>query len=245
MLCQRIALLNEARARSGLHPPGFAPHVSSDIYKTGAPSSKPNAKSWGHRFSIESAGPKAATLRAASRISDPSKIISLGIARPSPEHYPWESLVIEKFLAQSGVSTQAPSGSSQVMLYKLLDERWGHQGFIDWLCDLSSRYRRRRDTLIEACDRSLPSDVCSRSVPVVGMFLWARLDSTQHPKHRIYTQPRATGVLVSKGSWFAAGQGHPFDILFRLTFAAAPEYHLERAVERFATVLRAEFLNAV
>lgn len=41
--------------------------------------------------------------------------------------------IVSKFVARTEVTTAASSGVSQVMLYKLLDQTWGHEGFIDWL----------------------------------------------------------------------------------------------------------------
>jgi aromatic amino acid aminotransferase I len=40
------------------------------------------------------------------------------------------SQLVEKFLSYTEFSTVSPSGPSQVMLYKLLDETWGHEGLI-------------------------------------------------------------------------------------------------------------------
>ncbi|KAL7620318.1 hypothetical protein AAE478_009312 [Parahypoxylon ruwenzoriense] len=513
MLRQNIAILEEKRANSEPHPPGSAPYVSSSMYKTREPNSTLKAKSWDHRFSLESRGSHAATLRASARASNNLNMINLGTGRPSSEHYPWESMamggvdsdpgsgdepfrsavsmscekgekaydlsvalnygysagspqvlrfvtehvelihnppyedwascltcgttsaidialrifcnrgdwiitesytysetincaklhglnilsiamdedglspvdldqklrnwdaargpkpfvlytipsghnptgitqslkrrkviyqvaeehdlyiieddpyyflqlgdygstakeittspadeylngllpsylsldvsgrvlrmdstskilapglrcgwmtgssqVIQKFIAQSEVSTFAPSGPSQIMLYKLLDGCWGHQGFIDWLRNLSSQYRRRRDILDEACNRHLPSGICHWTIPVVGMFLWIRLDLTRHPslqrnksqqeawqsrldtEDRIYAEAKANGVLVSKGSWFVTGNEQPLDVCFRLTFAAAARNDIDRAVERFATALRTEYSGAL
>lgn len=36
------------------------------------------------------------------------------------------------------------------MVYKLMDETWGHEGFLNWLTSFSTKYRNRRDTLAEA-----------------------------------------------------------------------------------------------
>ena len=84
--------------------------------------------------------------------------------------------IIEKFVAHTKLSTVAPSGVSQVLLYKLLDETWSHEGFIHWLKHLSLQYRRRRDILVEACDLHLPREICHWTTPTMGMFLWVQLD---------------------------------------------------------------------
>lgn len=167
------------------------------------------------------------------------------------------SQIVEKFLAHTEFSMVAPSGPSQVMLYKLLDVTWGHDGFINWLAYLSQQYRHRRDTLIRACRRHLPSNVCHWTAPEIGMFLWIRLDpykiSAARLDHRleelqpwrldvedqIYLRAKENGVLVSKGSWFSTQNDQSSNVYFRLTFAATAESALDQAVERFANAFRA------
>lgn len=169
------------------------------------------------------------------------------------------SQVIRKFLSLADISTTSPSGPAQVMLYKLLDETWGHQGFLEWLIYLSSQCRQRRDILVEACKQYLPLDICSWVLPTTGMFLWVRLDLARHPdvlaegshaalrqssldiEDRIYTSAREGGVVVSKGSWFESVETRSLVISYRLTFAAAPVDVLRPAVERFSIALRDEF----
>ncbi|RAK98556.1 PLP-dependent transferase [Aspergillus ibericus CBS 121593] len=80
------------------------------------------------------------------------------------------------------VSTVSVTGPSQWMTWKLLDECWGHQGFLDWLDSLSLEYRFRRDILLDACNRYLPKEICSWVEPVYGMFLWICLDWQKHPR---------------------------------------------------------------
>ena len=146
------------------------------------------------------------------------------------------------------------------MLYKLLDETWGHSGFINWLRYLSSQYEQRLETLVEACERQLPREICSWEAPTVGMFLWIRLDWAKHPafrlqqcaqqsvlthldiEDRVYAKARDNGVLVSKGSWFAVDRDKSYDVHFRMTFAAAPLQELAKAVEKFADTIREEFM---
>jgi aromatic amino acid aminotransferase I len=168
--------------------------------------------------------------------------------------------IMKKFLSHIDVSTIAPSGASQVMLYKILDQEWGHVGFLHWLQHLSAQYSKRRDLIIEACQRELPTNICHWSIPKEGMFCWIQVDYSKHPhipfkdsqdalqglidttENRIYEEARINGVLVSKGSWFAAlDAARPSDLCFRLTFAAAPEGDLENAIALLGKTLRREF----
>ncbi|KAI9668282.1 MAG: Aromatic/aminoadipate aminotransferase 1 [Bathelium mastoideum] len=169
------------------------------------------------------------------------------------------SQVVQKFIVHTENSTQSTSGPSQVMLYKLLDEAWGHEGFLTWLRHLSMQYSHRRDILTQACEQYLPTNICSWTVPSEGMFLWIRFDVHEHPavrlrdfvgygtsvqldiEHKIYSNAKEKGVLVSKGSWFAAEKGQSQDTYFRITFAAASAGDLNEAVKRFGAAVREEF----
>lgn len=79
--------------------------------------------------------------------------------------------VAERFIRQNETSTQNPSGISQVVLYKLLDEGWGHKGYLEWLIHLRLQYTRRRDAILGACEKFLPTEVVSWNPPAAGMFV--------------------------------------------------------------------------
>ncbi|KAJ0311195.1 hypothetical protein COL516b_001900 [Colletotrichum fioriniae] len=168
------------------------------------------------------------------------------------------SQVIQKFVSYSEIGELCPSGPSQVMLYKLLDETWGHDGFFNWLRSLSLQYRCRRDNLLKSCERFLPSQICEWTAPTEGMFLWIKVNISEHRQtrmgshgdddvahylavgDRIYQKAHNNGVLVSKGSWFIADIQTLKDVNFRLTFAAAPVDELDEALQRFASALKTE-----
>ena len=79
--------------------------------------------------------------------------------------------IIERFTRHQECSTQNPSGISQIILYKLLDETWGHGGYLDWLIDLRMHYTTRRDILLAACDHYIPHQVATWTAPAAGMFV--------------------------------------------------------------------------
>ncbi|RMJ17330.1 hypothetical protein CDV36_002995 [Fusarium kuroshium] len=169
------------------------------------------------------------------------------------------SQVIEKFICYSEVGVVCPSGPSQVMAYKLLDVKWGHEGFIRWLMNLSAEYRRRRDVLVAACEKHLPTEYCVWKVPEVGMFLWIDLDlSKSNPtinqvngtepwqkyleiEGEIFNRAQENGVVVSKASWFIPDVKDLKQVSFRLTFAAAKEDALDKGMERFGQAVRSYF----
>ncbi|KAF4969341.1 hypothetical protein FSARC_3416 [Fusarium sarcochroum] len=187
------------------------------------------------------------------RMDSTSKILAPGLRAG------WitaSSVVVDKFISFSEVGALHPSGPTQVMLYKLLDQTWGHDGFIRWLMNLSAQYRRRRDILLAACDKYLPSGVCTWKIPDSGMFLWIKvkvpklstsnftngdtpLKAYQSIEEKIFTQAQENGVLVSRGSWFMHNKTELQEVSFRLTFAAAQEDSLDRAVGRFGSAIQA------
>lgn len=160
--------------------------------------------------------------------------------------------VVERYIRHAEVASQGPSGISQVLLYKLVDEAWGHEGYLRWLMHLRLEYTRRRDAILAACERYLPRDLVSWVPPAAGMFLWLQVDHTQHPQASaksileieddIFASCIDKGVLAIRGSWFRAEQDvAPSGLFFRTTFAAASEDDMARAIERFGAAVRESF----
>ena len=79
--------------------------------------------------------------------------------------------IIERFMRHTECSTQTVAGLSQIVLFKMLDETWGHEGFFVWLQQLRTEYTRRRDALLAACEKHLPREVASWEPPAAGMFV--------------------------------------------------------------------------
>lgn len=83
--------------------------------------------------------------------------------------------IVERYIRHAEVASQGPSGFSQIVLYKLLDETWGHDGFLRWLMNLRTKYTKRRDTILAACEKHLPREIVSWNPPVAGMFVCCAL----------------------------------------------------------------------
>jgi aromatic amino acid aminotransferase I len=178
--------------------------------------------------------------------------------------------VVERYRMHVDASTQGPSGFSQLLLFKLLDERWGHVGYLDWLMHLRGEYARRRDVIVRACERHLPREVVSWVAPRAGMFVslpptdkreawltgvqhWLRVDWRRHPRagalsheeieELVFMASVERGALVTKGSWFYADEGFRAQdaMFFRATFAAAPEGQIDLAIRRFGAAVRDVF----
>ncbi|OJJ85256.1 aminotransferase-like domain-containing protein [Aspergillus glaucus CBS 516.65] len=161
--------------------------------------------------------------------------------------------IIERFMRNCEVSSQHPSGIAQIVLFKLLDEHWGHAGYLDWLINMRMQYTSRRNMLVGACEKSLPTEIAHWVAPAAGMFHWIEVDWQKHPglasgktrdaiEEDIFQAAIQNGVLVSRGSWFTADKTTPEEkMFFRATFAAASADQIEEAIKRFGDALKVQF----
>ncbi|CAG8367846.1 unnamed protein product [Penicillium salamii] len=160
--------------------------------------------------------------------------------------------IVDKYKNHADVSTQGPSGLSQLALFKLLDEQWGHSGYFHWLTHIRREYTARRNFMINVCQQYLPSDIVDWETPQAGMFQWLKVDWTKHPhfktkpmleiEEEIWLSSIRHGSLIARGSWFyaEADKSHG-DMFFRMTFAAAPLNKIEEAILRLGKALRESF----
>lgn len=102
------------------------------------------------------------------RLDSFSKVIALG------SRVGWitaSEQIVKRFVWHSEVSTQNPSGISQLVVFKLLDEAWGLEGYLDWLVHLRMEYTKRRDNICHACEKYVPRKIASWTTPAAGMFV--------------------------------------------------------------------------
>ncbi|KAL1311647.1 hypothetical protein AAFC00_001757 [Neodothiora populina] len=160
--------------------------------------------------------------------------------------------IVDRYGKHADVSTQSPSGMSQLIMYKLLDETWGHQGYLDWLIHIRMEYTRRRNVMLAACDAHLPKEVMSWKAPMAGMFHWLQIDYKKHPDYpnksiedieeSIFLANIANGALAMKGTWFYADDEAEHDTMFfRTTYAAAPFDKIKEGIKRLGDAVRHEF----
>lgn len=168
--------------------------------------------------------------------------------------------VIERFIRHTEVSVQNPAGFTLTALYNLLEQNWGHKGFLEWLMYIRAEYTRRRDIIVNACEAHLPTEVASWVPPKAGMFHWIHVDVTQHPLYKsragdggvdyatlqeieesIFLAAVEQNVLIARGSWFRAQRGSDRELFFRTTFAAAPADNIIDAISKVGTAIRKEF----
>ncbi|KAF5622583.1 aromatic amino acid aminotransferase I [Fusarium sp. NRRL 25303] len=144
------------------------------------------------------------------------------------------------------------TASKELIIWKLVDETWGHEGYLKWLIDLRTSYARRRNALLAACEDYLPTDIASWVPPASGMFLWLKLDHTKHPDYQrrsleeieveIFQNSIDLGVLFARGSWFRAEPHKELKELFlRVTFASVAEGDMCTAVQRLSAAIKKSF----
>jgi len=160
--------------------------------------------------------------------------------------------IVKRYSTHADLSTQSPSGVSQLMLFKLLDEHWGHAGYLDWLIHIRMEYTARRNVILEACEKYLPKDLISWEPPMAGMFHWMRVDYSKHPhcgektieeiEDEIFHAIIEHGTLLMKGSWFRAERDMELQTMFfRATYAAAPFEKIQEAIRRLGEAVRETF----
>lgn len=133
--------------------------------------------------------------------------------------------LIERFERQLETSTQTPSGMSQIILFKLLDEHWGHAGFFDWLIHIRMGYTARRESMLRACEQYLPTEIASWVPPSAGMFVsFPKLDFAS-PSSQTLTNSFSTQHWIEvdwqKHPGYSKGWTH--DVIQESIFKAAVE----------------------
>ena len=159
--------------------------------------------------------------------------------------------IVERFMRHSEVSVQNPAGISQLVLYKLLEDTWGHATYLDWLMHMRMVYSSRRNVLCNACEKYLPHEVVSWVPAAAGMFQWIKVDWKRHPsakekslrevEEEIFQTCITNSVLISKGTWFRASGDMGTEMFFRTTFAAASPEKITEGMKRVGEALRASF----
>ncbi|EMC95510.1 hypothetical protein BAUCODRAFT_578314 [Baudoinia panamericana UAMH 10762] len=160
--------------------------------------------------------------------------------------------VCERYRTHADLSTQGPSGVSQLMLFILLEEHWGHAGYLDWLVHIRLEYTARRDVILDACEKYMPKEIVSWNPPMAGMFLWLKINWHKHPtstsktllevEDELFQKVIGHGTLLMKGSWFLGEKGSADNEMFlRATYAAAPFEQIREAVGRLGEALREAF----
>lgn len=165
--------------------------------------------------------------------------------------------LVERYLRQHDTTIQIASGFSQTIINGLL-QRWGQQGYIDWLIELRKAYNHKRNVALDAIADYIPKAVADWIAPTAGMFFWIKIDGSKHPEFvskynsnpetlelDLYEAGIAHGTQVIPGHWFLIKKkGYTHEdgsLFFRGTFASAPEDVLREGIRLLGEVLTKEF----
>ncbi|KAJ2716792.1 hypothetical protein H4R19_000439 [Coemansia spiralis] len=153
--------------------------------------------------------------------------------------------IAEKIQFHNETSIQQPSGLSQAIVSKLMNEQWGHAGWEQHLVQLQREYAVRRDRFVDLCNTHLRGMV-EFTVPTAGMFLWFRVLLSPEAQGRpgvmdeIFESMIANHVLLVPGYMFsplgatAETRDKPF---IRAAFSYAATSDFEPAIMRLAHAL--------
>lgn len=124
----------------------------------------------------------------------------------------------------------------QMLVSKLLSE-WGTAGWNEHIRQVSLFYARRRDTFIALVEKHLKGLV-TYTTPTAGMFVYFKLHGVADSKKLIETRALEAKFLMVPGQAFSPNDV-PSDCV-RAAFSTASDKDMETALERFATLLKAE-----
>ncbi|EPY52287.1 aromatic aminotransferase [Schizosaccharomyces cryophilus OY26] len=161
-------------------------------------------------------------------------------------------LFIDRITRAAEVSTESPSGISQVALYAILNH-WKQEGFFLWLQELQRTYTTRRNALLQYADKYLPNSICSYQIPNAGLFLWVELNkdrylfssqqkSVPEIELEIFQALLQKGVKPVCGQLFMAYPENNDRIFFRFAYSIAPIDKFEVGLQRFASTLKDFFI---
>ncbi|KAJ2810213.1 hypothetical protein H4S07_002795 [Coemansia furcata] len=83
--------------------------------------------------------------------------------------------ILDKIQILNESTILQPSGLSQGLISKLLNDTWGFDGWEAHLRELRALYTLRRNLFIQAVDRHL-AGLVEYTVPTAGMFLWMKIN---------------------------------------------------------------------
>ncbi|KAJ2357006.1 Aromatic/aminoadipate aminotransferase 1, partial [Coemansia sp. RSA 2611] len=134
-----------------------------------------------------------------------------------------------------------PSGLTQGVISRLLNDTWGIEGWNEHLCTLRTAYAARRNLFVKLVSKHL-AGLATFTVPTSGMFLWMKIDlgpaaadPTAMP--RLLDAMKKCGVMMAPGMPFSVGPvpGH----FLRAAFALADTDMFEPALQRLALAIAA------
>ncbi|AMD22181.1 HGL159Wp [Eremothecium sinecaudum] len=177
--------------------------------------------------------------------------------------------ILEAYLRLHEMTVQSPSGFSTSIVSGLLN-RWGQEGYMQWLMKIRKQYTMMRDIAMDALHKYIPNvPFITINPTIAGMFFTITLDASAHPEFakkydcdptevesQLHSKMIRDGVLFAPGMWFRVidttlevdglvtktlENEDPNIIFFRGTFAATTRDLLTEGIKRLGDAIRDEF----
>lgn len=177
---------------------------------------------------------------------------------------------IEKFMRLHESTFLIPSGFSVSIITNLLN-KWGQEGYLQWLINLKREYTIKRDFVIDGLIKNIPKELIDNEIikiypPEAGMFFIIKMNVKKHPEFKekdkfnlniekfemyMYEKFVKNRVCIVPGIWFSAidpeldiSKNIEIDdyIFFRGSFAGTSK-ELEKGLERIGETLKEEYID--
>ncbi|KAJ2237213.1 hypothetical protein IWW45_001150 [Coemansia sp. RSA 485] len=150
--------------------------------------------------------------------------------------------ILDKLQILNETTTLQPSGVSQGLISRLLNDAWGMDGWNAHLRQLRASYAQRRDLFVQMVDRHL-AGLVEYTVPAAGMFLWMKIrfgpaaDADPSVMSRLLEAMKKCGVMMAPGMPFSSTGPSPSDHYLRAAFALVDVGMFEPALIRLAQAI--------
>ncbi|PVU94155.1 hypothetical protein BB561_002775 [Smittium simulii] len=157
-----------------------------------------------------------------------------------------QSNLLQKIKFHNETTIQQPCGISQGLASTLLNEVWGHDGFLKHILYLQKEYLSRRNAIMSSLYKHL-GDMVEVTAPVGGMFVWIKINLPSHLESKPGIMAEIFDTMIENNVMLVPGwQFSPVtntDLVkdkpyFRAAFSFATKCDLSRAMERLAIVLK-------
>ncbi|KAI8344715.1 pyridoxal phosphate-dependent transferase [Chlamydoabsidia padenii] len=168
------------------------------------------------------------------RCDSMSKILSSGL------RLGWVTgpkVLIERMNMHTMVTNLQPSGIPQLMTYELLN-KWGHEGFLNHVGEVSHFYEQKRDLFVASLDKYMTGRA-EWVVPEAGMFVWLKLlNGITDSFDLVMNKALKKRVVAIPGDAFMPmGNKTPY---IRVSYSNVDKDQMDEALRRLAEVIDEE-----
>ncbi|KAJ2547905.1 hypothetical protein EV175_005034, partial [Coemansia sp. RSA 1933] len=155
------------------------------------------------------------------------------------------SYILDKLQILNESTILQPSGLTQGLISKLLNDTWGVEGWNQHLRNLRASYTYRRNVFVAMVDKHI-AGLVDYVVPSAGMFLWMKVNlgpegaSNPAAMPQLLEAMKKCGVMMAPGAPFcSSSQGSPAsaDCYLRAAFALVDVDMFEPALKRLALAI--------